>query len=84
MADSAPVRPAAPASPAARFDSAPPASSGAVDQVAAKVSELSEKHAALTGVSREVIEMIAWEVVPQLAEVIIRELLAQHPEWIRK
>jgi hypothetical protein len=46
----------------------------------AKVSE----HAALAGVSREVIEQIAWEVVPQLAEVIIRELLAEHPEWIKK
>lgn len=30
---------------------------------------------ALTGASRELIERIAWEVVPQLAETIIREEL---------
>jgi hypothetical protein len=31
--------------------------------------------AALSGASREVIEKIVWEVVPQLAETIIRENL---------
>lgn len=33
--------------------------------------------AALSNASREVIERIAWEVIPQLAEVIIREHVNQ-------
>jgi methylmalonyl-CoA mutase cobalamin-binding subunit len=40
--------------------------------------------AALTSASREVIERIVWEVVPQLAETIIREnldrLVKQRPQ----
>jgi hypothetical protein len=33
--------------------------------------------AALSAASREVIEKIAWEVVPQLAEVILREHISR-------
>jgi hypothetical protein len=45
------------------------------DRVVDKMAQLaaqSPEHAALVRLSREVIEQIAWEVVPELAETIIR------------
>ncbi|MBU1219844.1 response regulator [Myxococcota bacterium] len=47
-----------------------------VEKVQAAASE-SPEYLALTKLSREIIEKIAWEVVPQLAEVIIKEVLAK-------
>ena len=36
--------------------------------------------AAVTAMAREIIERIAWEVVPELAESLIREQLARQPK----
>jgi hypothetical protein len=56
----------APAAPAAAPAASAPAS-GDAGEVALR--------AAIAGASREVIERVVWEVVPQLAETIIRENL---------
>jgi hypothetical protein len=55
--------------PAASTGHAPQAPPAAADGGEAAL------RAALSGVSREVIERVVWEVVPQLAETIIRENL---------
>uniref|UniRef100_C6E174 Response regulator receiver protein n=1 Tax=Geobacter sp. (strain M21) TaxID=443144 RepID=C6E174_GEOSM len=54
---------------------AAPASVASAAAVAALPAELSEEQlvAALSKVSREVIERIVWEIVPDLAEVLIKE-----------
>ncbi len=47
-----------------------------VERVQMKISELtrrSPEHAAVVGMTRDQIEKIVWEVVPELAEVLIRE-----------
>ncbi len=79
-----PARAAQPAAPAAPARSAPtPAPSTAAatatapnGDMAAKLGDLglsSDQVEAVLGLSREVIERVVWEVVPDLAEVIIRE-----------
>jgi hypothetical protein len=47
-----------------------------VERVQMKISELtrrSPEHAAVAGLTKDAIEKIVWEVVPELAEVLIRE-----------
>jgi hypothetical protein len=49
-------------------------------QLGAKLGELGlskEQSEAVLALSREVVERVVWEVVPQLAEVMIREELAR-------
>jgi hypothetical protein len=60
---------APPVVPAAEIPAAPAA--------AVAVPEMSEEQlrAAILGASRDVIERIVWEVVPDLAEVMIREAI---------
>ena len=50
----------------------------------ASPAELSEEHlrAAISAVSREVIERIVWEVVPDLAEAMIREAIRKIKEGV--
>jgi CheY-like chemotaxis protein len=83
------VRPAAPPAPPARpaasatalqefAQAAAPAAAKAVEhKIAAEIPGLTpeQMQAVVRLVSREVIEQIAWEVVPDLAEAIIREQL---------
>jgi hypothetical protein len=60
---------------APRFGAAPADDKAAVR---AKTSEMSpEEIKAIHGIAREVIERIVWEVVPELAETIIREEIAK-------
>ena len=74
----APV-PAAPQAPAAPFGS--PAISARqqqvleqkLDQKLAAISAKGPEYEAIAKLSREIIEQVVWEVVPELAEVIIRE-----------
>ena len=51
--------------------------SGLVDQKVAAISARGPEYEALAKLSREVIEQIVWEIVPELAEVIIREQVAK-------
>src|SRR5205807_31017 len=54
----------------------PPAMvSSAVDQKLAAISAKGPEYEAIAKLSREIIEQIVWEVVPELAEAIIRERL---------
>jgi CheY-like chemotaxis protein len=54
----------------------PPAMvSAAVDQKLAAISAKGPEYAAIAKLSREIIEQVVWEVVPELAEAIIRERL---------
>ena len=54
----------------------PPAMvSAAVDQKLAAISAKGPEYEAIARLSREIIEQIVWEVVPELAEAIIRERL---------
>ncbi len=54
----------------------PPAMvTSAVDQRLAAISAKGPEYAAIAKLSREIIEQIVWEVVPELAEAIIRERL---------
>jgi CheY-like chemotaxis protein len=78
----APVAPAyAPPAPAHEPVAARPAASPAltssvsslVDQKVAAISARGPEYEALAKLSREVIEQIVWEIVPELAEAIIRE-----------
>jgi CheY-like chemotaxis protein len=72
----APV-PAATPLPEARAPISTPAMSSAVgslvDQKVAQIAARGPEYEALAKLSREVIEQIVWEIVPELAEVIIRE-----------
>jgi hypothetical protein len=74
--------PAAPHAPAAPFGS--PAISARVeqklDQKLAAISAKGPEYEAIAKLSREIIEQVVWEVVPELAEVIIRE----HVEGLAK
>jgi len=47
--------------------------SSAVDVKLAAISEKGPEYAAIAKLSREIIEQIVWEVVPELAEIIIKE-----------
>lgn len=80
----APVVPAAPVAPAAPAVAAPAQAPPAVAPPAA-APELTEDQlvAALSKVSREVIERIVWEVVPDLAEVIIKEEIRKLKSGVR-
>lgn len=64
--------PPAPAEPAAHAASVASAAADAHPAVPLTEEQLK---AALAGVSREVIERVVWEVVPDLAEVLIREAI---------
>lgn len=77
-----PPTPAAPAAPAAKKPVAPAAApitaaaNAASADLAARLSGLNlseEQINGVLGISREVIEQVVWEVVPDLAETIIRE-----------
>ena len=58
----------------------PPAMvSAAVDQKLAALSAKGPEYEAIAKLSREIIEQIVWEVVPELAEAIIRERLDRSP-----
>jgi CheY-like chemotaxis protein len=58
----------------------PPAMvSAAVDQKLAAISAKGPEYEAIAKLSREIIEQIVWEVVPELAEAIIRERLDRYP-----
>ena len=48
-----------------------------VDQKLAAISAKGPEYAAIAKLSREIIEQIVWEVVPELAEAIIREQVAK-------
>ncbi|MDA3864696.1 MAG: response regulator [Deltaproteobacteria bacterium] len=47
---------------------------GIVDKKVREISAQGEEFKAIANLSRDIIEKIAWEVVPQLAEVIIKEI----------
>jgi hypothetical protein len=51
--------------------------SGAVEQKMASFAAKGPEYEAFAKLSREVIEQIVWEIVPELAEVIIREQVAK-------
>jgi hypothetical protein len=53
----------------------PASVSAAVDQKLAAISAKGPEYAAIAKLSREIIEQVVWEVVPELAEAIIRERL---------
>jgi CheY-like chemotaxis protein len=50
----------------------------AVDQKIAALGARGPEYEAIARLSREIIEQIVWEVVPELAEVIIREHVERH------
>ena len=50
----------------------------AVDQKIAEIGARGPEYEAIARLSREIIEQIVWEVVPELAEVIIREHVERH------
>jgi len=56
----------------ASFD-AVAAVSARIDQKVAAIAARGPEYEALAKLSREIIEQVVWEVVPELAEVIIRE-----------
>jgi CheY-like chemotaxis protein len=67
----APAPPVLPATPAAA------AVSAVVDQKMAAFAAKGPEYEAIAKLSREIIEQIVWEVVPELAEAIIREQVAK-------
>jgi hypothetical protein len=85
LAPAAPIAPSAPvASPSFPSISARPPQSSAVqqaqhtidqklDQKLSAISAKGPEYEAIAKLSREIIEQVVWEVVPELAEVIIRE-----------
>jgi CheY-like chemotaxis protein len=71
-----PAAPATPAAPVARPAAAVAAATADNGDMAAKLADLGltrEQIEGVLGLSREVIERVVWEVVPDLAETIIRE-----------
>jgi CheY-like chemotaxis protein len=76
-----PAAPAhAPPEPAAARSTAPVAPlavSNLVDQKVAAIAARGPEYEALAKLSREVIEQIVWEIVPELADAIIREQVAK-------
>ena len=79
LEESAPVAPAAPA-----FVPEPAAPAAVAAVAAAAPVALTEEQlkAALAGVSKDVIERIVWEVVPDLAETLIRDAIRKIREGI--
>ncbi len=73
--------PTATSSPAPHAEPVRPAMSSAVsslvDQKVAAFAAKGPEYEALAKLSREVIEQIVWEIVPELAEAIIREQVAK-------
>jgi hypothetical protein len=65
----APVRPLQPSAPVAA------AVTSAIDQKVAAFAARGPEYEAIAKLSREIIEKVVWEVVPELAETIIREEL---------
>jgi CheY-like chemotaxis protein len=65
----APVRPLAPSAPVAA------AVTSAIDQKVAAFAARGPEYEAIAKLSREIIEKVVWEVVPELAEAIVREEL---------
>jgi hypothetical protein len=66
-----------PAAPAAH---ASPVTSAVNGQLAGKLGELGltpQQADAVLALSREVVERVVWEVVPQLAEALIKEEIAR-------
>lgn len=83
MSSSPGLRPSAP-TPAATSAHAPAATGSVANQVngqmAGKLGELGlspEQAQAVLALSREVVERVVWEIVPQLAETIIKEEIAR-------
>jgi CheY-like chemotaxis protein len=75
----APPKPAAPA-PVAAAPVAPAIAAATNGQLAPKLAQLGLTPAQVEGVlalSREVVEQVVWEVVPQLAEALIKEEIAR-------
>src|SRR6185369_6447867 len=79
---SAPAAPPAAAPPSLFATPAPRPSPSAVsslvDQKVAAIAARGPEYEAIAKLSREVIEQIVWEIVPELAEAIIREHVAKH------
>jgi hypothetical protein len=73
LMDETPARVAAPPPPPAAPSLSKPLPARAAAPVTAADGGEATLRAALSQASKDVIEKIAWEVVPQLAEVIIRE-----------
>jgi CheY-like chemotaxis protein len=77
--------PAMPSTPLPAVAAAPSVSAmvsaavgAAVDQKIAAIGARGPEYEAIAKLSREIIEQIVWEVVPELAEVIIREHVERH------
>jgi hypothetical protein len=47
--------------------------SSAIDQKLAAIATRGKEYEAIAKLSREIIEQVVWEVVPELAEVIIKQ-----------
>ncbi|HTA20376.1 MAG TPA: response regulator [Polyangia bacterium] len=71
------VEPLRPATSPAMSPAMSPAILGLVDQKVAAIAAKGPEYEALAKLSREVIEQIVWEIVPELAEAIIREQVAK-------
>jgi hypothetical protein len=54
-----------------------PVVAASVDQTMAAIAARGPEYEAIAKLSREIIEKIVWEVVPELAEAIIREHVAK-------
>ena len=54
------------------------APSGAVAEAVNRIAARGPEYEALAKLSREVIEQIAWEVVPELADIILRTEVERH------
>jgi CheY-like chemotaxis protein len=72
-APAAPVQARNPAPGAAALPAAAAAISGAVAQKMAALAARGPEYEAIAKLSREIIEQVVWEVVPELAELIIRQ-----------
>jgi CheY-like chemotaxis protein len=55
-----------------------PVVASTVEQTMAAIAAKGPEYEAIAKLSREIIEKIAWEVVPELAEAILREQIAKH------
>ncbi len=64
---------AAPVPPSSVPPTAVASISNLIDQKVAAIAERGPEYAAIAKLSREIIEQVVWEVVPELAEVIIRQ-----------
>jgi hypothetical protein len=70
------VIPSAAAVPPAAIPAAVPAAvAQSIDQKLAAISAKGPEYEAIAKLSREIIEQVVWEVVPDLADAIIREHL---------